>query len=308
MSTVRSGYPGRMARYLGTMFPIPLHLGFSALLYSAIALFVRHVHAGSAPLVSWWSALGVADVFGLFLILRLMDELKDRDLDERLFPERPLPSGLVREGDIRGSLVAAGAVYLVMNAARPDLRVAACVLLGFATLMFLHFFAKRALRASLPLTLATHQPVIPLMLLQGVVVAAAANGLALGALRWDLVAAFVLLLWMPFLGWEIARKIRAPDQETDYVTYSKLFGVRRAVAAAAAVQGFAAAAALLLWARLSWSPVYVAVVVVAYAFVLVEHVRFARHPTADHARLKRDAQGLLLVLAALQVLELGVLS
>ena len=36
---------------------------------------------------------------------------------------------------------------------------------GFAYLMFWHFFARDALRASLPLTLVTHQPIMPLLLL-----------------------------------------------------------------------------------------------------------------------------------------------
>ena len=33
-----------------------------------------------------------------------------------------------------------------------------------------------------------------------------------------------LAFWMPSFGWETARKIRAPKDETDYVTYSKVMG------------------------------------------------------------------------------------
>ncbi len=35
-------------------------------------------------------------------------------------------------------------------------------------------------------------------------------------------------LYFPALIWEIARKIRAPKDETEYVTYSKLFGYKKA--------------------------------------------------------------------------------
>ena len=35
-------------------------------------------------------------------------------------------------------------------------------------------------------------------------------------------------LYFPALIWEISRKIRAPEDETEYVTYSKLFGYKKA--------------------------------------------------------------------------------
>ena len=38
----------------------------------------------------------------------------------------------------------------------------------------------------------------------------------------------VFTLYFPALIWEITRKIRAPKDETEYVTYSKLFGYKKA--------------------------------------------------------------------------------
>ena len=35
-------------------------------------------------------------------------------------------------------------------------------------------------------------------------------------------------LYFPALVWEVTRKIRAPKDETEYVTYSKLFGYKKA--------------------------------------------------------------------------------
>ena len=39
----------------------------------------------------------------------------------------------------------------------------------------------------------------------------------------------VMTLYFPALIWEISRKIRAPKEETEYVTYSKLFGYKKCV-------------------------------------------------------------------------------
>ena len=38
----------------------------------------------------------------------------------------------------------------------------------------------------------------------------------------------MLTLYFPALIWEVSRKIRAPKDETEYVTYSKLFGYKKA--------------------------------------------------------------------------------
>ena len=39
----------------------------------------------------------------------------------------------------------------------------------------------------------------------------------------------LLTLYFPALIWEVSRKIKAPEEETEYVTYSKLFGYKKAV-------------------------------------------------------------------------------
>ena len=38
----------------------------------------------------------------------------------------------------------------------------------------------------------------------------------------------VFTLYFPALIWEVSRKIRAPKDETEYITYSKLFGYKKA--------------------------------------------------------------------------------
>jgi len=265
------------------------------------------VLGSDAALLSWPTLLGVGDVLGALLILRLMDELKDRDIDERLFPERPLPSGAVLESDIRRSLVVVCCAFVAVNAVAVPTLVAAAAVLGFALLMFSHFLARDALRRSLLLTLVTHQPIVPLVLLQALAVATWWAGAAPDALPADAVVPFLLVLWMPILGWEIGRKIRAPEQETDYVTYTRVLGLRGAVAFALAVQGIAAAAGAWLCATLSLSVVYATVLAVSFACVLWSHVRFLRRPVAANAVSKPVAQAYLIVLAALQVVELGVL-
>jgi hypothetical protein len=303
-----AGYTRRMWRYFRTMLPIPSRLVYSALIYLAIAFFSASVHGGEMALVSWTTALGVWNVFASILLLRLMDELKDRDIDEELFPDRPLPAGEVRESDIRWSIAAVSIACVAANAFAIQTLVMAVVVLGFSYLMFFHFFAKAALRRDLLLTLATHEPIVPLTILQAFAVTSVALRLEPEEMRWDIIAPFVLMFWLAFLAWEICRKIRAPGQETEYVTYSRVLGIRGSVAFAWGVQTAAIGIGVFLHAALSLSAVYVIVLLASLAVVSCAYVRFLHRPIPTHAVLQVYAQNFLLVLAALQVLEFGVLT
>ena len=104
------------------------------------------------------------------------DELKDKDIDRAMFRDRPLPSGRVRESDIIISLTAAIALYLVANLWAGSAFWVALFVLGYALLMFCHFFMPGVLRDSLLLTLATHNPLFPILVLYGFSMFATQNG------------------------------------------------------------------------------------------------------------------------------------
>ncbi|HUO63004.1 MAG TPA: UbiA family prenyltransferase [Terriglobales bacterium] len=298
-----SGYIGRMRGYFAEMLPLPRHLLEAALIYLGIALFARDVHHVQPPLLSRYTVIGVWSVFSVWLILRLMDELKDRDIDRQLFPERPLPAGRVLEADIRLSLVAAIAVYLLASLAAGRAFWTALVVLGYMTLMFRLFFVPDLLRRSLMLSLVTHTPILPLMILQGFAIFAAESGLGLSGLAWSLVVPYVIMVWSVHAAWEFARKIRRPADETDYVTYSSVLGPARAVWLAAATQMVTVTAALYLFVvlRLSWP--YLALVVFAFALMAWTYHRFLRTDDPRFRRLRPYAEVFALSVLAAQVGE-----
>ena len=90
--------------------------------------------------------------------------------------------------------------------------------------------------------MATHNPIVPLSLCYGFFLFAGENDLSLSDLAWGGILMFVLMLWMPFLAWELSRKIRAPVQEDAYVTYTQLLGMRGAIGAVLLVQAIGVAA------------------------------------------------------------------
>ena len=147
-----------MRVYQREMFPLARHLLLALATYLAVAAFARHLYSIDTTVWSWYLALGTWSYLAVPLMLRLMDELKDKDIDTVLFAERPLPSGRVTERDIRVSLAVTILAFIGSNAIHPLTLFAAAVISAYALLMFRRFFAERAHRDSLPLTLATHKP------------------------------------------------------------------------------------------------------------------------------------------------------
>jgi 4-hydroxybenzoate polyprenyltransferase len=220
-----------------------------------------------------------------------MDELKDKDLDRALFPRRPLPSGRVLEADIRLGLVAVVSLFLLAHLWAGVGFVSAALVLGYAFLMYRWFFVPDVMRPRLPLTLATHTPIIPLLLLHVLVLFAVGNGIGVRGVRWVPSLTAVALYWLLLFAWEISRKIRAREEEDAYVTYSRLLGPRGAVMLAAGAQTLALFAGLGLRAALGLSPCFVVVLVVGWWVALIAHARFLIHPCREtqHLRLFAEA-------------------
>jgi len=300
-----TGYLKRMRVYFGEMFSLPGYLLVAALIYLSVAGFARLAHEKDSGLLSLHSAAGMGTVFGVFLMMRLMDDLKDREIDKVLFPERPLPSGRVFERDIQGTLMAAIAAYLLVSVLLGQALWSGLVVLAYLLLMFKLFFVPDILRRSLPLSLATHAPIIPLLLLHGFMIFAAEHDISATSLRWHLILPYTAMIWVVIESWEISRKIRASAEETEYMTYSRLIGSAGAVLVAGGLQALAVGIAVWFFASLSLSGVYLGLVLGALALVLAANFRFLLRPDPRTAKLRPFCEGFAVLFLAAQVLEFG---
>ena len=285
-----TGYARRIRCYLGEMYPLQLRVPLAVLIGATAVLFTVGLHgwspAGAAAPISVVSAAA----FLLLLLLRLMDELKDVDIDLALFRDRPLPSGRVRESDIRWSMAAVTSAYVAVHCLYPASLLTALPLLGYTYLMYRYFFAPALLRDNLFLNLATHNPVIPLIFLHLVVLTAIAQGAELSTLHWFAIARGVLMLWSVMFAWEIARKIRCAEEENAYVTYSQLLGRAGASALAFGAQTIGLLLALAFVAEGSWPVAAVLPLLAGYAYSAYRFARFLAKPTPESAQLRAPAE------------------
>jgi hypothetical protein len=152
------------------------------------------------------------------------------------------------------------------------------------------FFLPDVMRPRLLLTLATHNPVIPVLLLHLVAIAAAARGRGLGDLDEGSLVPVIVIYWAPVFAWEIARKIRSSPEEDAYVTYSRLLGPVGAVLLVAAAQTLALGLVLRLRDVHGLHATWVACAGAGWVIAQAAHVRFLLRPGASSSRLRPFAE------------------
>jgi hypothetical protein len=200
----------------------------------------------------------------------------------------------VREPDIRLALALVIGLLVVAHLGQGMALWTVLGVLGYAGLMFRWFFLPDVMRPRLLLTLATHNPVIPVLLLHLVVTAARARGRGLGDLEMGTVAALVVIHWAPVFAWEIARKVRSRGEEDAYVTYSRLLGRPGAVLLTAAAQTLALGLGAGLVLRHGLRPAWLACATAGWAIVQAAHARFLLGRDAASSHLRSFAEWFLL--------------
>lgn len=169
--------------------------------------------------------VGAYTVFAFLLWLRIADDLKDYETDKVLFPDRPLARGDVYKKDVVIVCAIVEAIAVILNVMFMNNILFFCILYFYGYLMSKWFFQKAKIQPSLPLALVTHNPVQMFVNLYII---------SFTVIKYDLRAVTLttcMTLWtlyFPALIWEVSRKIRAPKDENDYTTYSKLFGYKKA--------------------------------------------------------------------------------
>ena len=203
---------------------LPLQQSMSGLVL-ALAYFMSLSKLNLQPL-EWnlYLSLGAIGLCLFLILIRIMDEYKDYEDDLQNYPDRPLPSGRVLFSDLKFLSYFIVAGLIIVNSFAWPMAIAGAVVFGFSVLMLKWFFMEEKIRASLPLALFSHHPVIYLCFVYLFACYSVSN---------PGVSMVSLLMLIPFstifTNWEISRKIRAPKDEDTYTTYSQVLGLNGAI-------------------------------------------------------------------------------
>ncbi len=219
----------RIGIYLNEMFPLSSFVG-SILTAVAVQLTYLRLY-GLRPVSIFHLIVPALVLTAVSLLIRVMDEFKDYQDDLSNFPDRPLPSGRVHKKDLiaLGYFCVMLILFLSMTSSR--LLIWSIYTLAFTGLMLKWFFIESIMRKSLPLAFITHHPIVLFNFIYLLIACMQMNS----KVTWDK-AIYILPVCLIFTNWEIVRKIRAPQQETSYTTYSKILGPRPAILIALVLQ------------------------------------------------------------------------
>jgi 4-hydroxybenzoate polyprenyltransferase len=205
--------------YLKERFP-PAAYGVLVALFFSSSVLVAHGLGGGETTA--WS--GAAVVLLTFFHLRVFDEHKDAKEDARAYPERVLSRGLVTLAELR--VLGGLAIVTQFGLAIWIGSWAVWAWVGtylFTLLMAKEFFVPTLLKPRIVLYAITHNPVVAGLALFGWACTDAA---------WDHgFLAYVAMVSLGSLGFEIGRKFRLPDEEIEGVeSYTSALGRFRAMA------------------------------------------------------------------------------
>lgn len=265
----------RLRIYYKEMYPLLPRLALGFLLFFEVYFLVILTNGGgSIPIrVGVAEVVGSITIFSFLMVLRIADDFKDYKTDSVLFPARPLPSGRVHKKDLTVVLAIVIPVNMVLNLVFLPNTLFFLLLVAYGFFMSFWFFQKYKIQKSLMLALVTHNPVQLVMNAYIISFACQKYGISLFAANNLLI---LCTLYFPGLVWEVTRKIRAPKDETDYVTYSKLFGYKKPVVfvlCVMAVDLFTTSA--LVWQLYPWAVVSV---VALYTCLLWQCLLFMKNP------------------------------
>lgn len=250
----------RIFIYLNEMFPIP---AFVASIISALAIELVYLRLYDIR-PAWGLPLFLPGLVITFvsLLIRVMDEFKDFQDDLNNFPERPLPSGRVKKKDLVILGIFCAIMIIALSSTSISLLIWGILTLGFTGLMLKWFFIEDIMRKSLPLAFITHHPIVLFNFVYLIVACMQMNS-SVGWDKWYYIVPVCLI----YTNWEVMRKIRAPEQETSYTTYSKIMGPRPAIMVALVLQLIFIITVLRIFAELG-SPVFVRIIFVLLQLAL----------------------------------------
>lgn len=265
----------RVYIYLQEMYPVLSRLAASAGLFAGIYLTALSAANEKLSTVESHILIGLMTVFLALLSLRIVDEFKDAETDKVHFPTRPLPSGRVKRSDLSVLLGVTVAVMIVTNFLYMPNWPFFVALFTYGCLMSVWFFARKYIQPNLVLALVTHNPFQLLLVFYVISIAASDYGFSPFTVGMFMVA---FIFYLPALAWEISRKIRAPKDEDRYVTYSQVFGRRRAIGIVLVIMLVQLGALLLLfWGKPLIVQVIAGLAILSYLIYFGASVYAMRH-------------------------------
>ncbi len=277
----------RIGIYSKEMFPILIYLPYVIALYVCLN-FSSQAISGKEISIDIYGIVGMITAFFIMLEMRTFDDLKDIEIDKELFPWRATPRKAVLKSDIQILSIFSFVVLVSTNLILGQKTIFVFIfMMAYAILTFKWFFAEKFHRKNLLFTMLTHQP-LPWAINYFLIHTALASGGGYSTFtsnHWILLAIFSL----PVTAWEVSRKIRAIGHETEYETFSMIFGTRPSTLIPLACLLLTGVLSIKIALDLSLNQRFFWITGVLMAYVMFFYGRFLKSPTVENNSLNKTA-------------------
>lgn len=284
----------RIMIYLKEMYP-PIHF-FGTYIYVFICAAALGTHLDNFSFV-FDVKLHIAafSVCMMSLMVRIMDEFKDYEDDLKNYPDRPLPSGRVLKKDLKVLQTFVISSFMILSLYNKSVFIAACICLIYGILMYKWFFMEEKMRKNLPLAFASHNPVV--LFYFGYICTVLFEQGYLIDMKTTLIG---IPLALTMTNWEISRKLRAPKDETEYTTYTKIWGLKNATLASCFVQTLIMIGVTIFLVQEKVSAYVLAVYIPLALFIMSKYFHFMKtHEHKKHFKLYAEDTALITQLSVL---------
>jgi len=207
----------RIWRYLLVMFPPHFMVLSGVAKFYAVYFSLQALASSESVHITLPSLAGALSIV-----------LFDAEADIRLgragdprYKDRPIVTGAVTKVDLVVLRWVTTILLVVINAPLGQWPLIGFTVLFLVTWLSFKWFFWPKISRQLLLAFLTHNPIT--LFFGGYIVAVYAGDYGIQSIdAWVLL--LLLVFWAPLGAWETSRKIRAPEDETDYETYSQLFG------------------------------------------------------------------------------------
>lgn len=280
----------RIWRYLLVMFP-PQFMVLSGVAKFYGVYFSLQALASTAPVqITLPSIAGAFSIVLFSLLMRVYDELKDAEADIRLgragdprYKDRPIVTGAITIDELVFLRWATTGLLIVINAPLGGSALFGFAVLFLVTWLSFKWFFWPSISKDLLLAFLTHNPIT--LFFGGYIVAVYAGDFGIhGIDAWTLI--LMLAFWAPLGAWETSRKIRVPDDETEYQTYSQIFGWKLAPFVPIAFIILGTTCVILLSRQMGLNWIFPAIVIVASLVPVSRCIAFRISPSQKTARIQ----------------------
>ncbi len=279
---------GRVWLYLGERQPLPTTILFpTTYFYCVFSFYSVITQSYIFPPLSLWYVLVTAILFNMTFWVN--DDIKDELFDRTHNPQRAVVRGAVKYSDLKLLSLISFIVMIAINFDRGFITSVFLIWLSILAFWLHSYYFPEILEKHYPLSISTGGH--PMLIVGNIYFFEAFRATSPDiVVPIPVVIVISVVFALPVFAWEIARKTRAIEEETEFPTYSLKWGTLRAILVPIIYYIISSSLLASLGFIFNFSVYFIIAELLLGLFVIILFLRFLLKPNAQRNVLKRASE------------------